>query len=295
MRQDMFKVIVERERRGGGRERKGRKKDFDDLPKKEGMRRAHADRKSLNENLAPLKRFLNKAVGRPWNNVFSEICEHINVNSTVQQHVRQHIFDFVHNKDIRIEDSGKVTYRLRYGGAYIELWHGSLYVHPRTGILCKYQRKDRKTWRSQWKYTPPTLATVISSLIEKRGAKGKTVEQDGVYYKVYQNPVTKAWDVFNVANATHARVDFNNHFGFWSIWYDKSRGDADYVFKAFRKTFESTKNDYLKTLWKLYCEGVEYKRQQKEKADKKKKDEEAKKSWKKDCHHFGNPFEKRKK
>jgi hypothetical protein len=41
MREDMSRVIVERPRLGGHRTRKGRARAFADLPKQEGMRRAH--------------------------------------------------------------------------------------------------------------------------------------------------------------------------------------------------------------------------------------------------------------
>ncbi len=57
--------------------------------------RGPAKTKWLNENLAPLKRFLGKQVGRPWDKVYSEIAENLKPTSTVQQHVRDHIEDFV--------------------------------------------------------------------------------------------------------------------------------------------------------------------------------------------------------
>ena len=43
MREDMSRVIVERPRKGGKFERKGRAKALDDLPTKGGMRRFHAE------------------------------------------------------------------------------------------------------------------------------------------------------------------------------------------------------------------------------------------------------------
>jgi hypothetical protein len=93
MRRDMSKVIVERARRGG-RVGKGRYKNFnlEDLPIKEGMRHPRKYGKELNENLAPLYRFVQSQVGRPWNKVYSEIREFINSNSTIQQHVLVHLF-----------------------------------------------------------------------------------------------------------------------------------------------------------------------------------------------------------
>ena len=90
MREDMAKVIVERPRigsrnssddpKGYGRKRYGKHKDLEDMPSKESMSRGRKygyDCKQLNEHLRPLYRFLDKQIGRPWDKVFSEICERI--------------------------------------------------------------------------------------------------------------------------------------------------------------------------------------------------------------------------
>ena len=98
MREDMAQVIVERPRIKPFNSRKGRRQALDDLPTHEGMRRAQAlrgDRKQLNENLAPLRRYLESQVGRPWNKVYAEIAARLRVDNTVQQHVRDHLRDFV--------------------------------------------------------------------------------------------------------------------------------------------------------------------------------------------------------
>jgi hypothetical protein len=86
MRSDMHKVIVERPRRLGssGKNRKTALRlsvserakaitDADDYDS--GHPRASSARheKQLNENLAPLKRYLMGQVGRPWDKVYSEI------------------------------------------------------------------------------------------------------------------------------------------------------------------------------------------------------------------------------
>jgi hypothetical protein len=109
MRPDMAKIIVERPRRRSwfGKVdhpkrvmRHAAKRDPEHAIAIRGMRRlAHSSRgkhlKSLNENLAPLERFLDRAVGRPWNEVYSEISQHIRLSSAVQFHILQHIGDFV--------------------------------------------------------------------------------------------------------------------------------------------------------------------------------------------------------
>jgi len=153
MSRDMHKVIVERRRLGGdGRaakppwEKRGR---LDDMPAKEGVRKRHVfkkDWKQLNENLAPLKRYLQKQVGRPWNAVYRDISKGLKVSSPVQQHVRDHLWDFV-EREVSLGDNGEVfTHPHSRRGVFGELSPGHLYVDPNTGILraVKPRRKRRK-------------------------------------------------------------------------------------------------------------------------------------------------------
>lgn len=98
MRPDFAKILVERPRIGGHNNRKGRAVPIDDLPQKESMRKAHRDRKELNENLSPLYRFLEKSVGRKWDDVYSEITENLNPSNAVQYHILQHLKWYVDEK-----------------------------------------------------------------------------------------------------------------------------------------------------------------------------------------------------
>ena len=137
MRKDMAKVLVERPRLIDSAARRRRIVPDDLLPKSIGLRRDVREAggfKPLNENLAPLRRYLERQVGRPWNNVFSEIAANLKSSSTVQQHVRDHIKDFV---QLHPMDEA----RLWRG---IELrWRQRLYVDPRDGLL---KRTDRLIW-----------------------------------------------------------------------------------------------------------------------------------------------------
>lgn len=77
MRKDMAKVIVTRPRIVDSVRRRGRARSDDLLPKGVGLRRdamEHGGFKALNENLAPLRRYLERQVGRSWNKVFGEIA-----------------------------------------------------------------------------------------------------------------------------------------------------------------------------------------------------------------------------
>jgi hypothetical protein len=157
MRKDMSKVIVERQRRGsGGRAgmRPGRSvivadDDGEPLRAPRGGRapvRKPVKTKWLNENLAPLKRYLRKQVGRPWNKVYSEISENLKPTSTVQQHVRDHIEDFVALKT-RTKD-GAIFAAGKWGGERaLADEYRPFFVHPRTKLLLA--NPDYRSWSKQ--------------------------------------------------------------------------------------------------------------------------------------------------
>lgn len=100
MRRDMAKVLVGRPRRGPRLSSKRNKQhqrallEPETAPAREPMSLGRGT-KWLNENLAPLERFLDKQVGRPWDKVYSELSECLRPSNAVQQHVRDHVRDFV--------------------------------------------------------------------------------------------------------------------------------------------------------------------------------------------------------
>ncbi|WP_193790358.1 hypothetical protein [Sphingobium sp. SYK-6] len=149
MRADMFKVIVERPRWGSRHappvKLKNDHNDFKQIGLKRHVRERADYSKSLNENLAPLVRFLQRRVGRRWDDVFSEICEHLDTGSTVKMHVREHLRDFVifgisQGRHGELLCEGRVLDPDRYSWRRCEL-----YVDPCDGVL-----KDRVWfWRDQ--------------------------------------------------------------------------------------------------------------------------------------------------
>jgi hypothetical protein len=145
MRKDMYKVIVERPRRGKERDAiAARLRNDLDGPMRLGTRAGYGYR-SLNENLAPLRRYLHAQLGRPWNKVFSEICSGLDRRNTVQQHIHQHIHDFI-AIDVAIRDGRLVDLAALLG--FLRRESGisqELYVDPRTGLI--RQNKSYHSWR----------------------------------------------------------------------------------------------------------------------------------------------------
>ena len=144
MRSDMSKVIVERPRRGSRiRNHKsaltldpGRIEDdrYIDPP-----RPRHSGEKSLNENLSPLRRYLESNVGRPWSKVYAEISATLDPRKATGLHILQHLRDFV-SCNTWIEGRTVMVSR-RWGRGGPEAVTG-LYVHPVSGLLRR--APDRK-------------------------------------------------------------------------------------------------------------------------------------------------------
>jgi hypothetical protein len=144
MRDDMDKVIVERPRSGWRVQGDGRIwRNSKEVGSHLGMKRGYKHRKWLNENLAPLKRWLHKQVHRPWDKVYAELCSGIDRRSTVQAHIFEHIDQFVEREAVMRD--GEVWVRSRSWGQarHVPLREAArveLFVHPVTGIVLPNRR-----------------------------------------------------------------------------------------------------------------------------------------------------------
>lgn len=149
MREDMFKVIVERPRSGRSRATKSKIR----YDKCAGRSRVSGHRlvmeatgnvKHLNENLAPLKRYLCKQVGRRWDDVFSEICQHLDTGSTVKMHVREHLDDFV-ERNVRRDSEGVLWSHNGWRGPQkLMEMRTELYVDPDDGLIKETRKLCQK-------------------------------------------------------------------------------------------------------------------------------------------------------
>ena len=188
MRKDMSKVIVERPRLGGGLTRKGRALDTDLLPQKQGMRKPHVkgwNNKELNENLAPLRRFLVSKIGQHWDNVYSEICENLRATNTVQQHVRDHIADFVDTKTRR-DRHGQIWVD-RYSPTLLEQSWRQMYVDPDTGLLLRNPHYRSYTTKLRERAEQQRLKTLETQRSYPDGTELRRV--NGIWYQVEMRAV----------------------------------------------------------------------------------------------------------
>lgn len=91
--------------------------------------------KQFNENLNPLWGIVRKNVGRKWDDVYSELCEVFDKRSVINQHILDHLFQYVETKAFIAADG-----RLWSPGGWgkpvpLSSSRYDYYVDPLTGIL----------------------------------------------------------------------------------------------------------------------------------------------------------------
>jgi hypothetical protein len=150
----MHKVVVERERgRSTWRNRKWGKRlpfvpdaDYDDQPTfvSSGRKRQYGyGSKWFTDVLGPLEGFLRSRLGRPWDKVYSELRQGLDVRKVTGRHIFDHLERMVET-DCWIGADRKVY--VRPGGWEVT----GFYVHPRTRLLCfvpKQSARERKKQR----------------------------------------------------------------------------------------------------------------------------------------------------
>lgn len=205
MRKDMSKVIVERPRLPGydtGGSRRGRLVDPDLMLSHEGMRAPyvrHWGGKQLNENLAPLRRFIHSRVGRRWDDVYSEISENLRPSNAVQQHVRDHIEDFVSVRTRMID--GEIWVITRFG-SMDPLSNGwtEFYVDPRDGLLCRYQYRETYTRRMKREQERRMAEEARTIHVAVDGTEYRKI--DGIWYEAIWEQVPAPYIVRYTNHAT---------------------------------------------------------------------------------------------
>ncbi len=159
MRDDMNKVMVERERHGHDRKFREHRHDKqfqpDEVAGRESMKRRYdswGDRKSFNENLNPLKGWLRSCVGKNWDKCYSELRQKFDARGVINNHILEHLFDYieVNAKDV---DGVVMVPPKRYshiGWRPVDEAGCDFYVCPKSGMVrAVRQAKGKKTIRAE--------------------------------------------------------------------------------------------------------------------------------------------------
>jgi len=149
MRTDIGKVICERERSNSKAPSPkdgisipwaGPDGDYDQAKRgsmSSGSPERANDNKSFTDVLGPLYRWLDGQVGKPWNKVYSELCQGLDKRKTTHQHVFDHALQYVEVNAFLGED-GQYYVRGRY---WMNQAIDGLFVHPKTGLIRRQRRR----------------------------------------------------------------------------------------------------------------------------------------------------------
>jgi hypothetical protein len=162
--------------------------------------------RSLNENLASLRRYLLAQLDRPWNEVFSEICAGLDRRNTVQQHIHQHIHEFI-AVDVEVRDGRLIDVANR--GGYLRRGRGitqELYVDPRTGLIClnRHYRSSRQDAAENGMRETAEIATHRRTVDERT----LLLRVEGMWYRVELGVLPKERIVASVVDSTLRRRMF---------------------------------------------------------------------------------------
>lgn len=146
MRKDLSKVLVDTYRRGRGMAHaiKGSRRRYRNRldPDGEGglmrigMRRdifCHYHFKQFSDNGSALIRFVRKQAGRPWNDVYHEVCQLADDRRLIHWHLRFHLDLIVATNTVWMD--GQVVLSACEGHRPVSRPEYDAYVHPGTGLL----------------------------------------------------------------------------------------------------------------------------------------------------------------
>ena len=221
----MKKVVVERPRRGsrqrnnkfGARLRYIPDYDYDDQPKKARGFESYTNgsEKSFTDVLGPLRGFLRKNLGRPWDKIYSELSAGLDKRKVTGKHIFDHVHWMV-EKHCFIGNDGGV-----YSKSDGEWPVTGMYVHPRTGLLCEVPRCKRKRWKQP---EDANFLRVSDSLAYRKHNDiwyRVTIEPRFVHWKDANRPI---WDIFL---KKHVTLDYGKHWVALEKWQCSRREVAD--------------------------------------------------------------------
>ena len=131
------------------------------------------ERRQSRDHLNALRRFLRKQVGRPWAEVYSEICNNAPKGSFLGQHLRELVDDEVHVNVTVVREGDK---DVMYGRRGWKVYDNDLFVSPEDGLITVKgdgEPRRRFRWRPRKAYEMLKVDDVTSY-----------VKVDGIWYLV---------------------------------------------------------------------------------------------------------------
>jgi len=122
--------------------------------------------KDQGDRLKPLYRFLDSRVGRPWDDVYSEICQAANVKTLRGWHLlKGHLLSSMVETSVHDVGGGALI------GKHSGMYGGRYYVDPQSRLLCKVRNAFSRN-NHAWKSELPLAVIHVSDLLQFRKVNG---------------------------------------------------------------------------------------------------------------------------
>lgn len=118
----------------------------------------------------PVLQWLRQQVGRPWDAVYSELCETFDRRNGVYDCVLEKVLSNIEIHNVYLNEDQMACCRSPYGDYQL----GGLYVHPTTRLLClqEYDRMSRARWRAQQAAQAEVSKVQVSRFLQLRKLDG---------------------------------------------------------------------------------------------------------------------------
>lgn len=188
MRQDMNQVVFGSRRAGHIPLKPGRTpRDLELLASREGMRRPYIAcyglrSKETRLNYAPLHRYLDSQIGKPWDKVYADICRIFDARKPENRHVLDHLQWRIQTTGLVVKD-GQVLELSPYSGwTPVSGW----YVHPETRLL---QKASEANWNAVYRERKAREQAEAQANVRVVSKTHRLVKHEGIWYMVEYAPV----------------------------------------------------------------------------------------------------------
>ena len=154
------------------------------------------DGKEPNYTGRPATRFIAGAVGRKWNDVYSEICKSLKNSISKRHFLRDIAVDW---SDVEINtyvgEDGNLYFNDKYR-ADQPIENAKFYVDPRNGILCR--NISYSSYRSRYRASAEKREAAKEEHRKKINDTFQFHKIDGNWYRVYLGPLTFGVDALGL-------------------------------------------------------------------------------------------------
>lgn len=157
----------------------------------------HWHEKEFGEHLNPLYGQIRKAVGRKWDDFYSELSKVFDTRSVINRHILLHLYDHIDVDGVFVGDDGELYSRNKYNQQAYQIGEDTsqYYVDPRDGIIkinrkYKHYRTQRRQRDAEYVTEQQKVRRVVDDTTELHNLNGVWFE---IKFRVFKPQINVVW------------------------------------------------------------------------------------------------------